>query len=85
MMNTDCIFLSLLYLKLNDIVKCLQVCKLVYYLHSEYLWKQLIPIHYPYNMGIEKKTFLESYKSNYRLLMDFMSLYRSFGNLKYIN
>ena len=40
-MEIDCIFSSLLYCEINDIVNCLSTNKIIYGMKTQYLWKLL--------------------------------------------
>jgi len=65
-MNTDCIFGSLCYYKLNGVIKCLLVCKQFICFDNEYFWKLRKEINYK-DQKIIKNKYYDDYQLYYYL------------------
>ena len=60
-MNSDCLFGSVIYCKINSAIKCLLICKQFSNLNTEYFWLLKNKIDFPNNKQ------LNYYYDNYKL------------------
>src|SRR5437868_413514 len=67
-MDIDCIFNSLLYCPLLNIINCLSINKCLYSLNNEYLWKLLLKNHFNNRLKrIRHRNYYNTYYNKYKL------------------
>ena len=75
-MNCDCIFNVLMNLPLNKIIDCLNNCKLINTLNTNYLWKLLCERDYA---NYHQKLFNKNYYITFKLCYELDNLKSKFG------